>query len=113
MRILLVEDHEAFAAVVTEQFLSGHDVVHVRTVAEGVALDPTAFDLALVDFDLPDGKGAAVVQALRARRTDLKIVATSSHQPGNDALRRAGADAVCAKADFAELPALLERLSAG
>lgn len=113
MRILLVEDHEVFAAVVTEQFLGGHEVVLVRTVAEGIVVDPTAFDLALVDFDLPDGKGDAVVEALRARHAGLTIVGISSHRPGNDALRRAGADAVCAKADFAELPALLERLSGG
>jgi len=112
VKILLVEDHEVFAAVVIEQFLAGHDVTHVRTVAEARAVDPASFDVALVDFDLPDGKGDAVVLWLRGTRADLKIVATSSHQPGNEALRRAGADAVCAKADFAELPSVLERFTA-
>ncbi len=59
-----------------------------------------SFDAALVDYDLPDGKGDVIVRALRRADPDVPIVAISSHAEGNAALRAAGADETCAKADF-------------
>lgn len=103
LRILMVEDNEAFAQVVSEQFLSVHTVTVVGSVEKALGMDAETFDVLLVDYDLPDGKGDAVVRAVRARGLGSFVVGISSHDAGNDALGRAGADATCKKADFARI----------
>ena len=75
------------------------------TRAQG--MDAAAFDVLLVDYDLPDGKGDAVVRAVRARGLEVFVVGISSHDAGNEALGEAGADATCKKVDFAGIEALL------
>ncbi len=107
MRALYVEDHEVFARMAIERWLGGYQVCHVTTVRKALALVTEPFDLVLVDFDLPDGKGDAVVRALRARHPTLRILGVSSHDEGNASLRRAGATAVCRKDAFDALPSLL------
>jgi CheY-like chemotaxis protein len=102
MRILFVENHELFARTVIEQFLALHDVVVAPTVAaarEAIA-GGGVFDVILVDYDLPDGKGTDVVRAIRLGGFRGRVVAVSSKEEGNDDLRRAGANVVCAKKDF-------------
>ncbi len=69
MRILYVEDQRVFADIVAKQFLASHEVVVAESVAAARAVfaaDP-AFDALLVDYDLPDGKGAEVIRSLRKR----------------------------------------------
>ena len=107
MKILFVENHPLFAKTVIEQFLALHEVVVVPTVAAAKAIDASTFDVALVDYDLPDGKGTDVVRALRASRFAGKIVAVSSKDEGNAELQRAGADAVCPKRDFRQITRFL------
>jgi CheY-like chemotaxis protein len=70
-RILFVENHQVFAHTVIEQFLSNHEVVLVATVAEAKQALTTSFDVVLVDYDLPDGKGTEVVDALNATADPL------------------------------------------
>jgi DNA-binding response OmpR family regulator len=108
VRILFVENAGTFAGVVIEQFLSGHEVVLVPSLAaarRALAGDP--FGVALVDYDLDDGKGDALVRELRAAGSRLRIIGVSSKAEGNRALVAAGADASCSKLAFAGLPALL------
>ncbi len=108
MRILFVENHAAFTSVVVPQFLGGHEVVITPTLfGARAAMRLQGFDAVLVDFDLDDGKGDALVRELVAAHFMGPIVAVSSHAEGNAALRAAGATAVCAKADFARLAGLL------
>lgn len=107
LRILMVEDNEVFAQVVSEQFLSVHTVTVVGSVKKALGMDAEAFDVLLVDYDLPDGKGDAVVRAVRARGLGILVVGISSHDAGNEALRGAGADATCKKADFAGIEEVL------
>ncbi|MEM6291163.1 MAG: response regulator [Myxococcota bacterium] len=107
MRALYVEDHQVFARMAIERWLGEYQVCHVTTVREALAVVGEPFDLALVDFDLPDGKGDVVVQALRARHTELRIVGVSSHDRGNASLRNAGATAVCRKDAFDALGDLI------
>jgi len=107
LRILFVENHQLFAKTVIEEFLAGHEVVVISTVGSAKAMDMSTFDVALVDYDLPDGKGTEVVRALRASRFAGKIVAVSSKDEGNAELQRAGADAICSKRDFGQITRVL------
>lgn len=111
MRILMVEDHEKFAQSVIAEFLHEHEV----TVVGGVdvakqRLKDGNFDIVLVDYDLPDGKGDEVVRWMRVHDLAMPVVATSSHEYGNNQLRAAGADVICSKMKFRQLPELLRDL---
>lgn len=101
MRILYVENHARFAKVTAQEFLSSHEVVIVASLA--VARQAQArggFEAVLLDYDLDDGKGVELVEALHCQGARPVIIATSSHEAGNAALLRAGADAVCSKMNF-------------
>lgn len=112
-RLLLVENHAVFAATVTTCFLAAYDVVTVPSrAAARRALEGSRFDVALVDYDLDDCKGDEIVRLVRASWPKMVVVGISSHDAGNEALRRAGATACLAKASFAQIGSLLARLSA-
>jgi CheY-like chemotaxis protein len=106
MRLLWVENHAGFVRVAGRQFLSEHSVTVVPSLAAArAALAAAHFDAVLLDYDLDDGKGAELVALVRQMRT--VVIATSSHEDGNAALLAAGADAVCPKAKFAAIGAVL------
>ncbi len=112
MNILWVENHAAFARLVVRQFLSAHSVTIVPTLAAArAALTDSSFAIILVDFDLDDGKGVDLVSWMKSQPRPPRIVATSSHAAGNQALLDAGADAVCGKLEFAGIAAVVERLA--
>ncbi len=111
MRILFVENHDQFASVVIRAFLSNHEVTVVPNIVS--ALDHFAkseYDVLLVDYDLDDGKGDQLVQIIRKDDLRVKIVAVSSHERGNKALLKSGADAVCSKTEFSKISDILESL---
>jgi DNA-binding response OmpR family regulator len=108
VKILFVENHATFAQTVTEAFLGEHDVVLCPSLAAArEAFRTNAFDAALVDFDLDDGKGDVFVRELVAGNFAGTIIAVSSHEFGNDALVSAGAHAKCPKANFADIGRLI------
>lgn len=111
MRILFVENHDKFASVVTKQFLGGHSVTRIPTVAEAwTELDSSEFEVALIDYDLDDGTGDELVRQIRDASLPVKIVAVSSHDRGNNALVAAGADTICGKMEFTGIGAVLNSL---
>lgn len=111
MRILFVESHDVFAATVVGEFLADHHVTVVPSVgAAEAAFETHAYDAALVDYDLDDEKGDEFVRRLRLTGSRLPIVAVSSHGEGNEALVRAGADAICRKMDFVTISRVLDDL---
>ncbi|MCC6696131.1 MAG: response regulator [Candidatus Hydrogenedentes bacterium] len=111
MKILFVENHERFAAVVTREFLTNHEVTTVPSKADALReLDAGRFDVVLVDFDLDDGKGDQLVQQIRAAGNPVPIVAVSSHEHGNAAILAAGANAVCGKIQFNRIDHVLKEL---
>jgi CheY-like chemotaxis protein len=110
MRLLWVENHAVFARLAGRQFLSGHDVTVVPSLVEARrALAEHAFDVVLVDYDLDDGKGASLVALLWDLPERPAMIAVSAHEAGNEALVQAGADAVCPKARFAQIEAVIAR----
>src|SRR5438552_4134776 len=111
MRILWVENHSSFIRVVARQFLGGHELTIVPSLrAARAAIETGAFDAALVDYDLDDGKGDELVLELRRGFPRLAIIATSSHEEGNRALMAAGADVICGKLEFDGISQVLEEL---
>jgi CheY-like chemotaxis protein/HPt (histidine-containing phosphotransfer) domain-containing protein len=98
-RILLVEDdpttHE-FMRVALEALPA--TVASARSQAEALALTQI-FDLCLVDANLPDGRGEALLERLRARQPRLPALAhTADHSPAlHVALCAAGFAAVVVK----------------
>ena len=71
----------------------------------------SSFDVALVDYDLDDGKGDEFVRELREAGERIVIVGVSSHDEGNAALRRAGASAICSKMQFDQIESVLVGLT--
>ncbi|HEW98595.1 MAG: response regulator [Candidatus Parabeggiatoa sp. nov. 3] len=111
MNILFVENHVVFAKIVTETLLNQHTVTIVSTLSKAWALiSQEDYDVILVDFDLDDGKGDELVKKIRAQNWPVKIVAVSSHDRGNLALQKAGADAICGKLSFREIEAVIEQV---
>jgi DNA-binding response OmpR family regulator len=108
MRILFVENHEIFARMAISQFLGEHRVV-VTPSLEGARrlLSHQRPDAILVDYDLDDGKGSALVLELRKSGFRGLIIGVSAKEEGNRFLLEAGADAVCGKLELHRLPALL------
>ncbi len=103
MRILMVENHATFASTVASQFLAAHEVTIVPSLATARAALAKGFDAVLVDYDLDDGKGEVLVRELVAASFSGRIVAISSHDEGNAALKVAGAHACCPKLRFADI----------
>lgn len=109
MRILFVENHAIFAQTIASTFLAGHRVLVVPSIAQAeTALLQSSFEVALVDYDLDDGKGDVVVRRLRAMSFKGPIIAVSSHELGNEKLLAAGADALCPKLEFGRIVQVIE-----
>ena len=109
MKIMFAENHAAFASTVCRAFLSAHSIEVIPTLIEARRkLENNAFDLLLVDFDLDDGKEDELVCDVKARYPNLKVIAVSSHDAGNRALKIAGADAVCGKMEFDHIQKVIE-----
>jgi len=112
VRILFVDNHAEFTAVVAKAFLAAHELVIVPTIAAArAATEGADFDAVLVDYDLDDGKGGEFVRWVRTVRPQLPLIAISARAEGNDALVAAGVDGVCAKIDFARIGAVLDELA--
>ncbi|MBL4636802.1 MAG: hypothetical protein JKY56_23325, partial [Kofleriaceae bacterium] len=109
LKILLVENHAVFADMVIQEFLGRHQVILVATIYEAKrALRETLFDVLLIDYDLDDGKGVEVVLEATRLVTRLTIIAISAHSAGNEALREAGAFAVCRKSQFHRITEVID-----
>ena len=113
MRILFVDNHAEFTAVVAKAFLAKHELVIVPTIAAArAAAEGSDFDVALVDYDLDDGKGVEFVRWVKTSKPQLPMIAISARPEGNEALVAAGVERVCTKVAFARIGAVLDELAA-
>ncbi|HEY5939155.1 MAG TPA: response regulator [Kofleriaceae bacterium] len=111
MRILLVENHPAFASTVATTFLADHHVEIVPSIRGALAaIRDHPFDVALVDFDLDDGKGDELVRWAKRSARHLALVAISARDDGNAALLLAGAHAACSKLEFGRIQYVLQQV---
>lgn len=85
LRILMVEDHEHTALVMSRLLRrSGHEVVLANSVQSAVEiLRSTRLDLLVSDLGLPDGNGFQVMREL-AKRGDTKGIAVSGYGMDED-----------------------------
>jgi DNA-binding NarL/FixJ family response regulator len=114
MRILYVENHAVFAANACREFLSAHTVTIVPSLSDARReLGSANFDLALVDYDLDDGKGDQLIRELATAHPGTISIGVSSHDDGNTALLRAGASAVCSKMRFEDIQHLIDNVMGG
>ncbi|EEF59237.1 response regulator [Pedosphaera parvula] len=113
MKILYVENHSIFAQQVINLFLSEHKVTVRPSLAQArQELTEESYDLLLIDYDLDDGKGTELVIELREKASALFIIAGSSHEAGNQALLKAGANAACSKMEFNKIAEVIRRVQA-
>ena len=113
MKILYVENHAVFAENVIILFLFDHTVTVAPSLsAARQALERGSFDLLLVDYDLDDGKGDALVKELHASGKAIPVIGVSSHDDGNTALLRAGAVAVCSKMQIDRIQSVIDSVTA-
>ena len=111
MKILLIENHPHFTKAIIKEFLAEHDVVVAPSIAQAKAsLTEVEFNIFMSDYDLDDGKGDEFVLYLRQTGNNKPVIAISSHDKGNSALIRAGANAVCSKMEFRKINEVLADL---
>jgi PAS domain S-box-containing protein len=78
LNILLIEDHEDTAEVMSQLMRAGgHEVAVAGSVAGALALTASnAFDLVVSDIGLPDGSGIDFIRAFRAQSTAPAVALT-------------------------------------
>jgi signal transduction histidine kinase len=87
-RILLVEDHEDTALVLTELLdAEGYRIERARSVSEAVEKASPATQLVISDIGLPDGSGLEVMRRLRERRLKMPGIALSGYGTREDRKR--------------------------
>jgi len=74
-RLLLVEDHEDTRHLLRRMLtLCGWEVVEAATIAEGLArLDPPP-ECVILDLQLPDGDGEAILRKIRSDALPTRVV---------------------------------------
>ncbi len=86
IRVIIVDDHEMFLEAITHVLGRQTDIEVVggaTTAAQGVALAGAMQpDVAIVDYQLPDGDGASVTHAIRkvCPHTQVLILSGSSSE---------------------------------
>jgi two-component system OmpR family response regulator len=109
MRVLVVEDNQLVAQALQRGLKSNYAVDVANTAKEGLnQAESTAYDLILLDLNLPDMSGKEVCQSLRKSDITAPILILTASVSVNDkvALLDAGAD------DYITKPFSLEEVRA-
>jgi DNA-binding response OmpR family regulator len=113
MKILYVDDHVRFRTGTIRELLAAHKVTAAATLAEARALLAAGgFDVVLLDYDLPDGKGEELLAEIAGSVRVAPVIGFSSREENNARLLAAGAWAATGKMQFRQLGDLLQRLEA-
>lgn len=109
MRILLIEDEPLLGEAVATHLKKLHTVDWLQSLdAAVVAVDTVAYDLIVLDLNLPDGHGLSLLQAVRACGQHVPVVIMTAQDQIRDRIDglNAGADDyVCKPFDLDELTA--------
>ena len=105
--VLLVEDNEDDLVLTAELLRRGNNSVSLTcatTLQESITLceEPNAFDVVLLDLQLPDSSGVSTVESLRAQLPDVPIVVLTGQSDiaVGEACVQAGADDFAYKGDL-------------
>ena len=98
-RMMIVEDHSAFAQALQLVFGEGTEVILARTLEEGRALirDGDLFDVVVLDLALPDGMGTDLIPDIRERHPQTRVAVLSARDDVGEVASKAGADAAIPK----------------
>jgi DNA-binding NarL/FixJ family response regulator len=98
-RMMIVEDHSAFAQALGLVLGAHTQIAHARTLQEGRALLRTdePLDLVVLDLSLPDGVGTELVPEIRERDPRTSVVILSAREDIGEVASEAGADAAIPK----------------
>src|SRR5438309_2635659 len=115
MRLLLVEDNEELAQLLTQRLQAGgYETDVLTTAAEAqTAVTTTRYAAMVLDLGLPDGDGLSVLREIRRREDPLPVLVLTARGGVHDRVSglRSGADDYLVKPfDFEELLARLEAL---
>jgi DNA-binding NarL/FixJ family response regulator len=118
VRVVVVDDHLLFRAGVKAELAAHCDVVgEAANPRQAIAIiGATAPDVVLLDVHLPDGGGAAVLEAIVTAERPPAVLALSVSDAAEDVVPmiRAGALGYVTKTiDTAELVLAIERVAAG
>ena len=108
-KVLLVDDEKDFLESMSERMrLRGMDVTTASSAKEALALiEIDVFDAVILDFQLPEMDGMAVLKKIKARHPEAQIILLTGHA----SLER-GVEAIkIGASDFLEKPADIEALS--
>ena len=98
-RMMIVEDHAAFAQAL--KLVLGPDtrISLARTLEEGRAMIGTGepFDVVVLDLSLPDGEGTELIPEIRNRHPRTRVVVLSAREDVGEIASEAGADAAIPK----------------
>ena len=99
-RMMIVEDHSAFAQALDLVLGEGTEVVLARTVEEGRTLvgEGGPFDVVVLDLALPDGEGTELVPDIRQRHQQTRVAVLSAREDIGELASRSGADVAIPKA---------------
>lgn len=80
MRILLIEDDHVLGAAIRDHIAAeGHGVDWMRRLDDAAAaLENVAYQLVLLDLNLPDGRGLDLLRRLRARGNAVPVIITTA-----------------------------------
>jgi len=88
LRFLIIDDHPLFREALQSALQTAYpnvDAVEARSIAEALEIlaGPPAFDLALLDLNMPDVQGFDGLLQLRTRFPRLPVVVVSGHDEPN------------------------------
>ena len=109
MRILLVEDEAVLGKALLAHLGKAHAVDWVQTYdAATVAVQAVAYDMALLDLNLPDGHGIEILRSIRQKQTQIPVIIITARDQIRDRIDglNAGAD------DYVVKPFDLDELTA-
>ncbi|HLL88825.1 MAG TPA: diguanylate cyclase [Tepidisphaeraceae bacterium] len=115
IRLLIIEDDEDQRELIRET-LEDHfgrgTVVGVDTARRALALDVSTFDLILSDYNLPDGTGLEVLDAVKQRCATPVILVTGENvgRTAVEAIKRGATDYVVKVGDYLfTIPLVIEK----
>ena len=108
-KVLLVDDEKEFLESMSERMrLRGMDVTTASSAKEALAyIESDVFDAVILDFQLPEMDGMAVLKKIKAKHPEAQIILLTGH-----ASLQGGVEAIKVGAsDYLEKPADMEALS--
>ncbi len=113
-RMMILEDHSAFAQALGLVLGEGTRISLARTLDEGRALLQAGelFDVVVLDLSLPDGEGTELIPEIRHRHPRTRVVVLSARDDVDEVASEAGADAAIPKeTPLPEIISSLRRLT--